>query len=66
MTFLDESTTKDTKSAKGSEVETLDVIFPSPGDKSVNLDFTVDHAIGNVVEFRLRALRVLRGHILPI
>ena len=35
-------------------------------EKSVNLNGTADHAIGRIVEFHLRALRVLRGDSLPL
>ena len=60
------STTKDTKSAKESENETLDSIFQSGVGYLVNLDVAARHAIGKVIEFQLRVLRVLRGGPHPV
>ncbi len=66
MRPTDLSTTKATKSTKESENETLDAIFKPGVIKLVNLEGTSNRAIGKVVEFHLRALRVLRGNTLPI
>lgn len=53
------------KSAKKSENETFDTIFQPDVIESVNRIGTAYHAVGNVVEFDLRDLRLLHGDFLP-
>ena len=66
MDSLVYSTTKSTKSAKESENKTVDAIFQPAVVQSVNLNVAASHVIGMVVEFYLRALRLLRGDFPPI
>ena len=62
-------TTKDTKGTKEINADDVFGIVLEPirvilAELSMNFGITTDYALGKIFEFRLRALRVLRGDYL--
>ena len=54
------------RARRNQRAKSLDAILRPGAVKSVKLNRIANHTIEKVVEFQIRALRVLRGKFLPI